>query len=486
VSPGSTATFDVTPKTGYFIASVTGCGGNLSGSTYTTGAISSTCTVTASFAPAFTWLSGSNTMDTVGVYGTLGTAAATNVPGARSGAASWTDRSGNLWLLGGAGFDSSGGEGDLNDLWRYSISSGQWTWVSGSSTVSVKGIYGTQGSAAATNVPGGRYGAVTWTDSSGNLWLFGGYGHDSMGTEFYLNDLWQYSISSGQWTWVKGSSTAGAMGIYGTKGSAAATNVPGAREYAVSWMDSSGNLWLIGGNGYDSAGTNVGYLNDLWEFSPASGQWVWVSGSSTAGESGIYGTQGNAAAGDVPGARYGAVSWTDTSGNLWLFGGDGYDAGGLKGYLNDLWQFSPASGLWTWVSGSLSLDAPGVYGTQGSAAAANVPGTHEGAVSWTDSSGNLWLFGGFATDSGGNEGYMHDLWRFSPASGQWTWISGSSTAGATGIYGTKGSAAATNVPGAREYAVSWTDSSGNLWLFGGKDTGGATGYMNDLWLYPTQ
>ena len=39
-------------------------------------------------------------------------------------------------------------------------------------------------------------------------------------------------------------------------------------------------------------------------------------------------------------------------------------------------------------------DQPGVYGTQGIAAASNVPGGRENAVSWTDSKGNLWLFGG--------------------------------------------------------------------------------------------
>jgi len=45
------ATFTVTPATGYGISSVTGCGGSLSGNTYTTGLITASCTVTASFTP---------------------------------------------------------------------------------------------------------------------------------------------------------------------------------------------------------------------------------------------------------------------------------------------------------------------------------------------------------------------------------------------------------------------------------------------------
>lgn len=49
VSRGSTATFTVTSNTGYSIGAVSGCGGSLVGNTYTTGAITGICTVTASF-----------------------------------------------------------------------------------------------------------------------------------------------------------------------------------------------------------------------------------------------------------------------------------------------------------------------------------------------------------------------------------------------------------------------------------------------------
>jgi hypothetical protein len=49
IPQGQTATFQVVPSTGSTIASVTGCGGSLSGSTYTTGAINSNCVVTAAF-----------------------------------------------------------------------------------------------------------------------------------------------------------------------------------------------------------------------------------------------------------------------------------------------------------------------------------------------------------------------------------------------------------------------------------------------------
>jgi len=52
VNHGSTTTCLVTPISGYSISSVSGCGaGNLSGNTYTTGTITSACTVVANFTP---------------------------------------------------------------------------------------------------------------------------------------------------------------------------------------------------------------------------------------------------------------------------------------------------------------------------------------------------------------------------------------------------------------------------------------------------
>src|SRR6185437_770099 len=99
-------------------------------------------------------------------------------------------------------------------------------------------------SATAVNDPGARYGATAASDASGNLWLFGGVGFDVNGKQGPLNDLWEYATSTGQWIWMGGSQTTGAAGVYGTLDAGAATDTPGARSVAVSWVDSSGNFWL--------------------------------------------------------------------------------------------------------------------------------------------------------------------------------------------------------------------------------------------------
>ena len=71
-----------------------------------------------------------------------------------------------------------------------------------------------------------------------------------------------------------------------------------------------------------------------------------MSGSNKASNStnpqpGIYGTLGIAAASNAPGARFSDVTWIDGSGNLWLFGGIGYDSTGVRSSLNDLWRYQP-------------------------------------------------------------------------------------------------------------------------------------------------
>jgi hypothetical protein len=53
----------------------------------------------------------------------------------------------------------------FNDLWTYRA--GQWTWMAGLKVTNQKGAYGTQGVAAASNVPGARLGAYNWIDASG-------------------------------------------------------------------------------------------------------------------------------------------------------------------------------------------------------------------------------------------------------------------------------------------------------------------------------
>jgi hypothetical protein len=366
-----------------------------------------------------------------GTYGTLATAAPlVNAPGSRWGGVSWSDAAGNLWMFGGQGFAANGLDAELlNDVWEFvpgtTINAdgswpGNWIWQGGSNNFNQSGVYGTQGTAAATNIPGGRWAAANFVDNAGNVWLFGGQGVDSAGTIGLLNDLWKYNIASAQWTWVSGANTANQNGAYGTQGTGAAGNVPGGRQASVLWVDSSGNVWLFGGFGLDSAGTGTpqgAILNDLWEFK--GGQWVWISGGNTANQNGVYGTQTVAAAGNVPGSRWGSVGWTDASNNLWFFGGWG---NGSKvtlptGFLNDVWEYQQSSGQWIWWKGTSNVNQNGAYLTNGIPYVNNVVGGRRGTAMWQpDVNHYVWMFGGEGYDatSGAPPGYMSDLWTYLP------------------------------------------------------------------------
>jgi hypothetical protein len=289
-------------------------------------------------------------------YGTQGVPAASNLPGARWGAAFATDPSNTtVWVFGGQGLDSAGNLGLLNDLWKYTISgvgAGQWTWMgpTGSTSGQNNGVYGTQGTPLAANAPGpgGRQAAKMWVDAAGNVWLFGGLGLDSAGTRnpgslsglatgtsipdgALLNDLWKYNIATSQWTWVP-----------------AAGNFPGSRWGSVGFTDASNNIWLVAGWGYASTtDKSTGYLNDVWQYIQSTGQWIWWKGSTDVNQPGSFPTQYPPSWGvpyitNTPGGRFGAASWKqDSLFYFWIFGGEGFDISGTPGYLDDTLTYLP-------------------------------------------------------------------------------------------------------------------------------------------------
>ena len=139
-------------------------------------------------------------------------------------------------------------------------------------------------------------------------------------------------------------------------------------------------------------------------------------------------------------------------------------------------------GQWTWVSGAdQSSQTIANYGTQGVPAPTNVPGGRYGSIAAVDSQGRFYVFGGQSSPAID----QNDLWRFDPATSQWTWLSGSMMTNAHGSYGVKGVASASNQPSARSHSGFTITPQGKLYLFGGQahDAQGNLGQMNDLWMY---
>lgn len=358
-----------------------------------------------------------------------------------------------------------------------------WVWEKGINANNHPGTYGIQGIANVTNNPGARKSAVTWTDASDNLWLFGGFGYDKNGSIGKLNDLWKYNINTKEWTWMNGQDIVDQPTIYGIKGIANTSNQPGARQDAASLVDADGNLWLMGGDGL-ATGSTAGCLNDLWKYEIATNSWTWVSGNNTTGAYGIYGTQGVTTSFNMPGARYSSILSLYNN-EIWMMGGFGRALNGSNGSLNDVWKYNLSTGFWTWVKGEQITNRQGVYGLQGQADPANTPGGRYGHNFWLDSIGNLWIMMGYGYNSNNQYGYLNDVWKYNLNTNQWTWVKGGNAVHVPANYGTLGLGYGASTPGSRWKSITWVDKYGHFWLFGGygRTVSAAYGQLNDLWQY---
>lgn len=374
-------------------------------------------------AGGWTWISGSCLRDDVAEYGTQGIAAAGNRPGGRTQATGWAGSDGDLWLFGG--YDSSNLPASpqaLSDLWKFDRALGQWVWAGGSNLAGQPGDYGIRGTAAGTNVPGGRYGSSGWVDDAGQFWLFGGRGDDSAGLYGWLNDLWKFDGTD--WTWVRGSDLANAPAVYDPVADDPDTPAdetvtadqltPGGRQGTVAWHlpdpDGTGTRvetgWLFGGAGNNADGNRIAF-NELWVFDGSN--WLLAHGNEGTFSGGYYGGRGVASLNSVPPSRSRPMAWASRT-TLWMFGGKVETSGDSVVYPNDLWRFDAP--VWTWAGGSndLSLDATGKFPT--GYGGAGLPSGREGGAGWTDPAGNLWLFGGMAGSS--TDSSRNDFWLFAP------------------------------------------------------------------------
>ncbi|WP_420317507.1 kelch repeat-containing protein [Ekhidna sp.] len=430
-------------------------------------------------------LSGSETPNDPGNYGTLNVQDPTNSPPARYAMNGAVDSDGYVWIFGGAA--NIAPTEWYNDLWRYDPATNEWMWVSGSSTTNSSATYGSIGVGSTGNIPGPRSNHNIWTDSDGYIWIFGGYGFDSDGSIGHLNDLWKFDPQTLEWTWVNGDDLVDAGGVYGTLDVYNDANIPGARSAGLQWVDSDGIVWLFGGDGFDKFGIANNYLNDLWSYNPSLNQWAWHSGSDFAGSTGSYNETGLASKDYVPGARWHSGGWVDQNNDLWLFGGYKYNQLST-GYYNDFWKYEPESKEWTWISGygtTAKRNQFGVYDEEETGSKPH-PGSRHGGLAWSDYEGNFWLLGGAEVGGTGN-GFYNDLWKYEPKKDAWTYIKGSTDLILNdGVYGSKGIASELNDPKSRWHGASWTAQDGKLWFFGGINHNpeiGNIAWLNDLWYF---
>jgi hypothetical protein len=174
---------------------------------------------------------------------------------------------------------------------------------------------------------------------------------------------------------------------------AGASNTPDGRYLQAAAFDEMRKvLIMFGGQNSDPNSYLPVPYKDTWEWSPATGRW-----------------SNRTVAGNAPEARSGAGMVYDSQrGKLVLFGGRA--GSGLN--FEDTWEWDPASGAWTNISG------PGSH----------PPARSQPAMVYQKSTGKILLFGGGRSDPNASDGAtmtksLGDTWEFDPTSSTWTALS---------------------------------------------------------------
>lgn len=384
---------------------------------------------------------------------TIGTYDPGNSPIARYAAACMKDSSGTFWLYGG-----NGG----NDLWRFDPELNQWLIANGTfEAVGVTANYGIMGVPAPSNQPGpAGFGHPSWGDHLGNLWLYGIGG---------LNDLWKFDISTGMWTWVKGTASPGPA-IYGTKGVPAATNNPGmCNETDCHWTDTDGLLWLY-----------TEFDGNLWNFNPITEMWTWITGQADAGILPTFGTIDEYAIDNTPGGFSACPAvgvlysmWITSDDHLWML------VNRFEAVLQtEIWEFNPTLEQWRCRRIDISeFGEPQVFPEaclDGNPDIFPISRT-EMRVEWVDNCDHLYFFGGanFCIMSPA----YNDIWRYDPVTNTYTYIKGGTspiTPGTQDVFDVD------NFPTMSAGGQAWQNEKG-FYTMGGMNPSGEM--TNDVWLY---
>jgi len=331
-------------------------------------------------------------------------------------------------------------------------------YVAGNLSLNVYGVY-----SGSSPYPGSRRNSANFYDRVGNYWMFGGYGcgESSIGE---LNDMWKWDVTASKWHYIGGSKNPGGSVLYSGE-SMTSTQWPNGRDGAAGWYDSTDEVFIMfGGN----AGNY--FQNDVWVWNFTT--WAIKTQCCCGPRCGNFssrfpGPVSISADVPFPGARAYSSAWMDNRGNVLLFGGYGFDGASKLGELNDLWIMKISTGVWTFVGGNTTCNAPSVDTSK-----YQWPSGRDSAVSWYDPTSGVWyMFGGY--NQGGS---LNDMWKVIPLCPRCNF---SIIRPPVSIGSAVGDLATTEWPSPRFGSASWKSGTNNV-MFGGYDD---TGFLNDMWAW---
>lgn len=390
----------------------------------------------------WTWMNG-DPMSFTPVYGTQGVYAPSNRPSYAPDPGFWNGKDGKFWLF---------GTGNMTDTWSFDPTINQWAWETGTHTGSAS--FGTMGVSSPSNRPPLLYAPVSWTDTIGNLWMFGGY-ESSFGPR---NMLWKFNVTTKEWTWIRGSALPWAVGSYGVKGVSSPANDPASRHSSSGWVDVATNtLWLCLGEFNSGTAT---FFNDVWKYNISTNEWTWMAGESAGSGltpvNDIYNALGAFDLLNTPAGKQSYNALSDNSGN------------GYISLYSDFWKYNITINQWACIrDDSMRYNAPTPFFCVPSYNYFSTPG-YNNTLAAKDNCGNFWY----------REG--NRLWHYNVALDRFTQVN--ATSGSVPVYGTLGVPDPANSPYTSRGAAAWIDNNGDFWQYGGTDLS-PTNYYSIMWKY---
>lgn len=411
----------------------------------------------------WTWMSGSNTSGNA-VYGSMGQSSPDVTPGGGNlyEGRTWVDNDGNFWFYGGYNMFV---DLELNNMWKYDVSTNEWTWMKGSGSSGGMASYGTQGIFSNSNNPpaSGISTSISWTGLDGTLWF--------LSVTEYNASMWKYDISLNQWAWMHGNipSSDGTLGV------ASPLNNPGFfMECPISWTDDSGNLWFL-----DGESGSV-----MWKYDITINQWTRMLGE-TQGDylATNFGTKGVFSSSNNPGSRWTYQHWKSDDGLFYMFGNMKLNPDSISWFgKSDMWAFDPSINQWAWVGGRQNTISSFSFSGLGEFSSINVPlGRGEEINNWKDECNRFW---GYDSDKG-------FLWCYDPVIDQFAWMDGDLTENSI-QYGVQGVSSPLNSPSSNNSFSStygligtphWTDKNGHFWMMQSYTDMNGNNISSAMWRY---
>lgn len=288
------------------------------------------------------------------------------------------------------------------------------------------------------------------------IWIFGGFGIDSIGQYGYLNDFWRYELGTGRWFYFGGFDKVDDYGNYGSKGEYGGW--PSARSSAKMMIsEDSSEIYLYGGKVSDPMGGTFDLnLDDFWTFSIKTLQWRYLMGNAPGSSNYI----------DSPPARSRfAATLKDESVHIY---------GGFKNLeqqmFDDHLRFNVHSHEWSSIVPDAGLSSPSKLVDANMVYSANTS--------------KILLYGG-STMFDKKDALSANLWCYDFDLSSWRQLFAVFSVNSYGIYPEKKALTLNGHPGARSGYYSALDTiKDKLLIFGGYGYAkNSVGILNDLWAY---